>query len=156
MTPLFKIRFTGRLLPDVDKSHVILAFSRRFSMPPDKVRQLLAKGEGVTLKKGLDQQKAERYRKAVEELGMEVALLPMVSPPAAPGMTLEALDEKPEAPIVDRATPESNNGFAEKLQQATGQLSLEPIGEPVEESMDQSTETSGVTGSATACPKLWV
>ncbi|MES9855067.1 MAG: BPSS1780 family membrane protein [Sedimenticola sp.] len=153
MTPLFKIRFTGRLLPDVDKSHVILAFSRRFSMPPDKVRQLLAKGEGVTLKKGLDQQKAERYRKAVEELGMEVALLPMVSPPAAPGMTLEALDEKPEAPIVDRATPESNNGFAEKLQQATGQLSLEPIGEPVEESMDQSTETSGVTGSATACPK---
>ncbi|MEJ1354194.1 MAG: BPSS1780 family membrane protein [Candidatus Sedimenticola sp. (ex Thyasira tokunagai)] len=149
MAPLFKIRFTGRLHPGVNREHVILAFSRRFSISQDKVRQLLARGEGVTLKKGLDHQEAERYWQAVEELGMEVALVPMDALPTTPGMTLEMLDEKPVEVTADPVRSEEGGGLAVKLQQAAEQMSLEST----EEIKAEGTESSGTHAEADVCPK---
>ncbi|MES9899712.1 MAG: BPSS1780 family membrane protein [Sedimenticola sp.] len=149
MAPLFKIRFTGRLHPGVNREHVILAFSRRFSISQDKVRQLLARGEEITLKKGMEHQKAERYRQAVEELGMEVALVPMDTPSSMSGMTLEALDDKPVEVTADPVKSEEGGGLAEKLQQAAGLMSLEPV----EEIKAEGIESSGTHAEADVCPK---
>ncbi|MES9905436.1 MAG: BPSS1780 family membrane protein [Sedimenticola sp.] len=134
MEPLFKVRYTGRLLAGAGREQVVTAFSRRFSIPAEKVWSLMASGKAVTLKKGLSLEKAKRYRDAVEELLMEVELVPM------------------ESSSSTAAGSGNGNGLAERLQQAADGLSLEPIDEP------ESGETGGISGGngaarAAACPK---
>lgn len=142
MEPLFKVRFTGQLSFDAEKEAVIVAFSDRFSIAENRVRQLLDSGSAVTLKKGLTREKAERYQRVVEGLGMEVAVIPMS---ATVG----------QSPAMANDQSGVDSGSVEQPLPSFGGLSLEPIDgeQSAQEAPVMSAGPASPSPRSVTCPK---
>jgi len=104
MEDAFSVVYAGRLKPGTDPDTFALLFSRRFKMDTDKARRLAAAGKEIVLKKGLDRKTAEAYRKALDEIGMEVRI---DGPPAeAEGLSLAPeYESEPKAESSADASP---------------------------------------------------
>ena len=85
----YRVRLTGAYRPGFDPPAVHQALAALFRQDQDRVAQLVA--AGATLKRGVDQATAERYRSAIENAGAvcaiddEVVHLP-IDVPSAPAV----------------------------------------------------------------------
>ncbi|MCP4992803.1 MAG: hypothetical protein GY934_03305 [Gammaproteobacteria bacterium] len=111
----YKVLFTGVLKPGAEPSAVVEAFCQRFGVSEEKGHQLIGANREVLLKKNMDLSKAERYRDALEKVGLTVRLDP--SPPSidTSGLSLEPM-ETPESDEEDLdktmvVTPEMMAGY---------------------------------------------
>ncbi|MCU7906048.1 MAG: hypothetical protein KZQ76_09415 [Candidatus Thiodiazotropha sp. (ex Epidulcina cf. delphinae)] len=79
MSEVYKIIFTGELRPDADKERVIALFSEKFKLGRERAEKLIHGGRTMSLKKDLDREKAQKYREALEKLGLIIEIDPKLS-----------------------------------------------------------------------------
>ena len=118
MSESYQVVFTGELQTGMDAEQVIDRFSEKFKLERPKAEKVVSGGRPVVLKKGLDQQTAEKYQKVLQAIGMMVALAPK------PGST-EVVTEAPQPPETSEA-PEA----AETPAVAEAPASSIPTGRP--------------------------
>jgi len=92
----FKVVFTGRLQPGFDTEAVSEDFSARVGIAREQASALLTRGQEAVLKTGVEQGVAERFRTALERIGLVVRLEPM---PAGGGDELSPTREAREADV---------------------------------------------------------
>jgi len=96
MADQYDIIYVGRLRPDADRDKFIEAFGKQFGVSVAQAAKLADSGKEVTLKRGLSQEQAEKYRRGLEALGMVIRLNPVgggaftldAGPPPAPPAAL--------------------------------------------------------------------
>ncbi len=71
--PSFDIVFYGILQPGKDKESAVQNMARLFKTTPEKIRPYFAGGRKV-IKSGVDEQTAEKYRAALENVGLVIKL----------------------------------------------------------------------------------
>lgn len=76
MPPLYRILYTGRLLPGRDQDSVVSELAHTFHMTEDEARELIQNGAGRVIKHDLDIAQAQRYREALTQVGLEIAIEP--------------------------------------------------------------------------------
>jgi uncharacterized membrane protein len=96
MSESYQVVFTGELQAGMDAEQVIDRFSEKFKLERPKAEKVVSGGRPVVLKKGLDQQTAEKYQKVLQAIGMMVALAP--KPESA-----EVVTEAPQPPETSEA-----------------------------------------------------
>jgi uncharacterized membrane protein len=99
MSDTCKVIFSGQLQQGFDPEMIIDAFSERFSVSRVKAEKLIHSGKDVVLKGGLNQERAEKYKKVLEKLGLVVRIEDKAPEAPAAGLTLtsgkgEEKDEK--------------------------------------------------------------
>jgi hypothetical protein len=77
--PTFNITFYGIIQPGKDKEVVIQNMARLFKTTPEKVSSFFAGGRKV-IKSGVDELTAEKYRTALENVGLVIKLETVESP----------------------------------------------------------------------------
>jgi uncharacterized membrane protein len=77
MESLFNVVFTGELKPGTERDTFITAFSQRFQCSEAKAAELLDAGKAATMKNAVTKDVAEKFRGALEELGMTIRLEPL-------------------------------------------------------------------------------
>ncbi len=98
MSESYRILFTGKINPDRDLDEVIDHFSEKFKLERSMAEKVITAGRPVSLKKGLDLEKAEKYLAVLQRIGIEVEIdpkppVPEPEPPEEPsGFELEPLD----------------------------------------------------------------
>jgi len=75
----YKVVYTGKLKEGVESEEVVARLTKTFSLPAARAQALVADGQRHTLKKGLDEEAAKRYRAALESTGMIVEIEPRVA-----------------------------------------------------------------------------
>ena len=108
----YQVIYTGQLRLGTEKQEAISRFCERFKVSEEKARRVMAATRDLTLKKNLEQVKAEKYQQALEAIGMIVRLEPMQSPPSTGGLALEPIE-------TDHAVPDSQEA-TQILPSATG------------------------------------
>jgi uncharacterized membrane protein len=76
MSELYKVIYTGKLKPGTKQDRIIVLFSDKFKLGPEKAEKLIVSGRPVTLKKDIDLEKAEKYQESLEKLGLIIELDP--------------------------------------------------------------------------------
>lgn len=105
--PPYKIVFSGGLQANVRAEDAIGQLARKFKLSEDEARVLLLDGRRHVLKKGVDRETAERYREALESVGLLVQVEPME--PQAAHLSLAPLEgEQSES---GRAPDSSDDGI---------------------------------------------
>ncbi|NKN34577.1 BPSS1780 family membrane protein [Marichromatium bheemlicum] len=74
MESRYRIVFTGELAPGKKVQTVVPELAAKFRMRKEQARELLINGTEQTIKQDLPEHKAERYREALEALGLVVRL----------------------------------------------------------------------------------
>ena len=98
MSESYRILFTGKVNPDRDLDEVIDRFSEKFKLERPMAEKVIKAGKPVSLKKGLELEKAEKYLTILQHLGIEVEIdpkppVPEPEPPVTAGtFELEPLD----------------------------------------------------------------
>ncbi|MGE0081529.1 MAG: BPSS1780 family membrane protein [Thiohalomonadaceae bacterium] len=72
MNTSHKVVYTGALKAGTDVERFVQEFARAFKVPEAQARKLVDIGKPVTLKTGLDGTQAEKFRRVLVGLGMEV------------------------------------------------------------------------------------
>ncbi|MEA3277636.1 MAG: BPSS1780 family membrane protein [Pseudomonadota bacterium] len=108
-----KIIYSGDLQPHVRAEETIQRFAAAFKVPTAKARSLILSEKRLVLKKDLDEAAAERYRAALEKIGLVVHIEP--SEPEAEGAEEARTPERPVNPYAPpssdlRREPEATNG----------------------------------------------
>lgn len=91
--PLLDIYFTGRLHSGVTAEQAREHLARLFRTEPERLEHLFS-GKPQLVKRGVDQAMADRYREALRQAGMQVAVRPhgtpmtAATPRRAPGLSL--------------------------------------------------------------------
>lgn len=115
MDKLYRVIYTGDLrsgfaLEDVTDNLVALT-----KMDRARAEQFLAKGKPAIIRKGLDREKAERYRESLQKAGLRVRIDRMAeapvhgpgsTPPPAPESHQSRHQKKPESPAVNETVSE--------------------------------------------------
>ncbi len=89
----YKIVYSGALKPGSDPVKVAANLAAKVGLPAEQARKLVQTRHKTALKKGLDREQAERYRDALEAMGMLVGLEPESTGPADFGLSLDPQDE---------------------------------------------------------------
>jgi uncharacterized membrane protein len=76
MSEVFKVIYTGEVKPGTNRDRITVLFSEKFKLGPDKAKKLIHSGRPVTLKKDIDQEKAEKYQESLEKMGLVIELDP--------------------------------------------------------------------------------
>ncbi|WP_166271454.1 BPSS1780 family membrane protein [Caldichromatium japonicum] len=85
MSSLYRITYSGQLMPGHSQQAVVTELARTFHMTEDEARELVINGAGRVIKQGLDAAQAQRYRDALIAVGLEI----LVDPPLeAQGLSL--------------------------------------------------------------------
>ena len=98
MSEHYRVVFTGQVLPDKDVEQVIDLFSEKFKLEREMAEKVIRAGKPVSLKKALTLEKAEKYLKVLQQIGIAVEIDPKPPEPqpepvgAASGLNLEPLD----------------------------------------------------------------
>ncbi|MGD8910809.1 MAG: BPSS1780 family membrane protein [Chromatiales bacterium] len=90
MSENYRITYTGKVDPDRDLEQVIDRFSEKFKLDRQTAEKLIRAGKPVSLKKDLTLDKAEKYLKALQRIGIDVEIDPKppeLEPVAAPSET---------------------------------------------------------------------
>ena len=77
MDARFNVVYCGELKPNVRAQEATSSFAARFNLPQEEARRLLLSGKEHVLKKDVDAETAERFRTALEEIGLVVRLAPL-------------------------------------------------------------------------------
>lgn len=116
----FRIVFSGEVLPGKRKDIVMLNFAERFNVPSGNHLRSLFSGQPKVLKKGIDEDTAIRYIKALESIGVKARReieVPEVS--SLLDITDNFFDAKPMAAPESHDLPEHYpQRLSEKLQMA--------------------------------------
>lgn len=94
----YKVVYGGALKAGADPERFVQGFMQVFKVPEAKARKLLALGRSITLKDKIDQATAEKYRRVMDNLGMQVHV------EAASGPMPFTLVDEPEPPRAEPAT----------------------------------------------------
>jgi uncharacterized membrane protein len=97
----YTVIYTGQLRLGTEIDDAIAEFCRRFKVSEEKARKLFTASREITLKKALEQSKAEKYRQALEAIGMIVRLEPIRQESALGGLSAGLSLE----PLVDSESP---------------------------------------------------
>ncbi|MEJ2452590.1 MAG: BPSS1780 family membrane protein [Candidatus Thiodiazotropha sp.] len=96
MSEHYRVVFTGKVEPGKDVEQVIDRFSEKFKLERKMAEKVIRAGRPVSLKKELPLDKAEKYVKVLQLIGIEVEIdpkPPVPEPaPALSGFELEPLD----------------------------------------------------------------
>lgn len=101
MNEKYKVVYSGKLKAGVEAEQFIQSFMRVFKVPEEHARKVAAIIRPTTIKAGLDQAAAEKYRQVMDGLGMEVhmeaveAVAAAQQPVAAPTPDAAAPSAKP-------------------------------------------------------------
>ncbi len=112
MEQLYNVVFTGQLNPGVNQDQIAASVSERFGIGLEKAKKLVDAGKEVLLKKGLNKQKAEKYLRVLEDMGLVVRLVSTAPEPPQSGLTLAPMentnteDTSPSSPPIEKG--ESN------------------------------------------------
>ena len=108
MSDTCKVIFSGELQQGFDPEKIIDAFSETFSVSRVKAEKLILSGKDVVLKGGLNQERAEKYKKVLEKLGMVVRIEGKVPGISSSGLTLEPIEgEEDEKTLVMENTSQA-------------------------------------------------
>ena len=122
---LFKVIFTGKLLPDFEAETVIVAFAEKFKMTSAKAEKVIRAERELVLKPKAEHVKAYKLKSALEGLGMEVRLervaLVTAKPKPKPKQTAS-----PKQEVVD-SNKQTTAQKPEALGHQAGAWSLEPV-----------------------------
>jgi uncharacterized membrane protein/ribosomal protein L32 len=107
MSDTCKVIFSGELQQGFEPEKIIDAFSDTFSVSRVKAEKLIKSGKDVVLKGGLNRERAEKYKKVLERLGMVVRIEAKAPDPATPGLTLEPIegDEDEKTLVMENTSP---------------------------------------------------
>lgn len=97
MDSQYNVVFTGELKPGTQRESFIKAFSERFQCEQAKAEEILDSGSAVTLKSAVTKEVAEKFREALEAMGMRVSLTPIGVDVAAAQAAEESNHPSPEA-----------------------------------------------------------
>lgn len=111
--------YTGALQPGVELEQVVSAFSVRFGIPPQHVREMLATGGETTIKSGLDARESLEYRQTLERIGLIVRIDPPLAEEDAAGVDPSSFDP-PGNPGAGRDNPHPPDGFHEPHRMPAG------------------------------------
>jgi uncharacterized membrane protein len=104
MSDTCKVVFSGELQQGFEPEKIIEGFSDTFSVSREKAEKLIKSSKDVVLKGGLNQERAEKYKKVLERLGMVVRIEGKPPEPSSPGPALEPMkDEEDEKTLVMEA-----------------------------------------------------
>jgi hypothetical protein len=118
---LYRLVFTGDLVPGKDTDAVVEAFAARFKIGDEVARAIVKGGARHVLKSGLALERGQRYRAALTKVGLSVELEPQ-DPDWGEGLALDLEPLGLETPSV--LGPESELRGAVTVASA---LALEPI-----------------------------
>ncbi|MFO7594331.1 MAG: BPSS1780 family membrane protein [Pseudomonadota bacterium] len=109
MNSQYNVVFTGELKPGTERESFIKTFSDRFQCDEAKAIEILDSGSAVTLKKAVTREVAEKFREALEAMGMMVSLTPAVAgageaQPHVESMPAPEADNPYQAPRADLNT----------------------------------------------------
>ena len=110
MEEQFKILFSGQLRHDVTPEEAIDSFATKFGVSQDRAQALINSGGEVVIKKGLTRLQAEKYRQALDAVGIIVSMIPM-QPPVEhePSHPLSPTVENPQESDHDAAAQSENS-----------------------------------------------
>ncbi|KXX65604.1 BPSS1780 family membrane protein [Marichromatium gracile] len=95
MEARYRIVFTGELAPGKKVQTVVPELAAKFRMRKEQAREILLGGAEQTLKHDLPEHKAERYREALEAIGLMVRIERQDAPQETPAAAAPARDERP-------------------------------------------------------------
>lgn len=115
----------GSLKPDANRDQVIAAIAQLFNIDPLRVASLLA-GKPKVIKRDLDTATAQKWVKAISQLGAEVGVVAAEVAAATPADQAAAVPEAPTAAVPVEAqknsVPHSNFAPAFSLRPQTGDI----------------------------------
>lgn len=135
----YRILYAGELLPGWALAEVISPLAVKFKLSEDTARDLILRGKGRVLKKGLNAEEAKRYRDALNAVGLRVIVDPALAtpPPDVNGPDMRT--------VADMQTP---NLKKDAPRQTAARFQS---GEPTARSPKHSGRSS--PGDAQTCPK---
>lgn len=92
MSESCKVVFYGELQRGFEPEQVLEAFSKKFGVSLEKAGKLLETDKDVVLKGGLDEERAKKYRAALEKIGLVVRIDGLEPEIAPPDFSLEPMD----------------------------------------------------------------
>jgi uncharacterized membrane protein len=75
MDTLYKVVFTGRLLPGFNPEDVVANLTTQTNLDRERSQKLVAGSKPIVLKKGLDQETAEKFRSHFQKTGLEMRVV---------------------------------------------------------------------------------
>ena len=107
MSDTCKVIFSGELQQGFEPEKIIVAFSETFSVSRQKAEKLIKSGKDVVLKGGLNQERAEKYKKVLEKLGMVVRIEGKAPVNSTLGLALEPIkSDEDEQTLVMETLPQ--------------------------------------------------
>ncbi|MBT8126865.1 MAG: hypothetical protein HKP12_00725 [Gammaproteobacteria bacterium] len=104
--PVYNIAFYGIIQPEKDKEMVIENLASLFKTTPENVRPFFAGGRKI-IKSGVDELTAEKYRVALENVGLVIKI--------------EALEAEPDAKASNTATAQNDDSRSTEAPGAASQ-----------------------------------
>ena len=104
MSESCKVVFFGELQEGFDPEQVLGSFSEKFGVSLEKARKLLDAGKDVVLKGGLDEERARKYQKVLEKIGLVVRIDGLEPEPLALGLSLEPMGSTDDEATVEMDT----------------------------------------------------
>jgi len=112
MSDTCKVVFSGELRQGSEPEKIIEAFSETFSVSREKAEKLIKSGKDVVLKGGLNQERAEKYKRVLEKLGMVVRIEGRKPQMATSSLALEPIDDDDEETLVMEGESQNSQGAA--------------------------------------------
>lgn len=133
--PVFNIAFYGIIQPEKEKEMVIENLASLFKTTPDQVRHLFA-GDRKIIKSGVDELTAEKYRVALENVGLVVKIEALEAEPESSSQhTAKAENGDRRSSEAPGAASEDSSAEVETQRYYdTGNLTLAEVGADVLES----------------------
>ncbi len=133
--PVFNIAFYGIIQPEKEKDMVIENLASLFKTTPDQVRHLFA-GDRKIIKSGVDELTAEKYRVALENVGLvvKVEALEAESDTGAQHTAKAEDDDRRSSEAPGAASQDSSAEVETQRNYDTGNLTLAELGADVLES----------------------
>jgi uncharacterized membrane protein len=124
MADTYSVLYTGQLKPGVELEQAVAAFSARFGVEVDTVRDMFEAGKETAIKAGLDESRAREYRNALDRIGLAVRVEPPLTDPD------DEADAAPDPPGGEPAPGAPRDPFAPPEADLEDESSLGDFHEP--------------------------
>ena len=105
MSDTCKVIYSGELQQGFEPANIIEAFSEKFSVSREKAEKLLHSSKDVVLKGGLNEERAVKYQKVLEKMGLVVRIEGRPQATSTSDLSLEPIgSEEDEATLVLETT----------------------------------------------------
>lgn len=107
MDTLYKVVFTGRLLPGFSPEDVVTNLTTQTNLGRERSQKLVTDNKPILLKKGLDLETAEKFRSQFQKTGLEMRVV-AASPEGQPANAMQPQSQS--QPMQDTAAEPSISG----------------------------------------------